>query len=77
MARTKIADAYRELADLLLSQGRILEAQRVLELLKAEEVKDFTRSEKKENTTEVAQTPQEAEVQPPTSPIPTNGHHLF
>ena len=40
----KIVDTYRELADLLLSQGRILEAQQVLELLKVQEIKDFTRS---------------------------------
>ncbi|NEQ65428.1 MAG: tetratricopeptide repeat protein [Symploca sp. SIO2D2] len=36
------ADFYRELADLLLSQGRILEAQQVLELLKVQELRDFT-----------------------------------
>jgi len=37
-------DIYRELADLLLSQGRILEAQQVLELLKAEELREYTRT---------------------------------
>lgn len=40
----KNSDVYRQLADLLLSQGRILEAQQVLELLKVQELKDFTRS---------------------------------
>lgn len=40
--RIKRADIYRELADLLLSQGRILEAQQVLELLKVQELRDFT-----------------------------------
>lgn len=38
-----VADTYRSLADLLLSQGRILEAQQVLELLKVEELRDFTK----------------------------------
>ncbi|WP_413470357.1 CHAT domain-containing protein [[Phormidium] sp. LEGE 05292] len=42
--RIKTADIYRELADLLLSQGRILEAQQVLELLKTEELREYTRS---------------------------------
>ena len=37
------SDIYRELADLLLSQGRIAEAQQVLELLKIQELNDFTR----------------------------------
>jgi CHAT domain-containing protein/Tfp pilus assembly protein PilF len=40
----KNADIYRQLADLLISQGRILEAQEVLELLKAQELKDFNLS---------------------------------
>jgi len=40
---TKNTDIYRELAELLLSQGRILEAQQVLELLKVQELRDFTR----------------------------------
>jgi CHAT domain-containing protein len=37
-----VAGTYRRLADLLLSQGRILEAQQVLELLKVEELREFT-----------------------------------
>ncbi|MEO1300333.1 MAG: CHAT domain-containing protein, partial [Cyanobacteria bacterium J06636_16] len=36
-----IADTYRTLADLLLSQNRILEAQRVLDLLKIQELDDY------------------------------------
>lgn len=36
-----IEDIYRALADLLLSQGRVLEAQQVLELLKVEELRRF------------------------------------
>jgi CHAT domain-containing protein len=35
-------DYYRELADLLISQGRLPEAQEVLDLLKLEEYSDFT-----------------------------------
>ncbi|MEM8804977.1 MAG: tetratricopeptide repeat protein, partial [Cyanobacteria bacterium P01_G01_bin.38] len=40
----KISDTYRDLSDLLLSQGRVIEAQRVLELLKVEELREYTRS---------------------------------
>ena len=36
-----IADDYRELADLLLQQNRILEAQEVLDLLKLQELQDY------------------------------------
>ena len=39
-----VAGTYRRLADLLLSQDRIYEAQQVLELLKIQEIQDFTRS---------------------------------
>jgi CHAT domain-containing protein len=39
-----IAQTYRNLADLLLKQGRILEAQQVLELLKVEEIRTYTRN---------------------------------
>ncbi len=38
-----VAHIYRSLADLLLSQDRILEAQQVLELLKVQELRNFTR----------------------------------
>ncbi|MBF2063152.1 MAG: tetratricopeptide repeat protein [Calothrix sp. C42_A2020_038] len=41
--RVKVVDIYRQYADLLLKQGRTLEAQRVLELLRYEEVKDYLR----------------------------------
>ncbi|NJN30168.1 MAG: tetratricopeptide repeat protein [Synechococcales cyanobacterium RM1_1_8] len=37
-----VADDYRALADLLLAEGRIAEAQQVLDLLKLEELRDFT-----------------------------------
>ncbi len=43
LGRTKIANVYRELADVLISQGRIAEAQQVLELLKIQELNDFTK----------------------------------
>ncbi|MEM9447746.1 MAG: CHAT domain-containing protein [Cyanobacteria bacterium P01_E01_bin.6] len=39
-----IAPTYRALADLLLQQNRILEAQQVLELLKLQEVDDYLRT---------------------------------
>lgn len=46
-----VAQTYRRLADLLLSQGRLLEAQQVLELLKVQELEDYTqeRSERQAN----------------------------
>ena len=37
-----VADSYRFLADLLLEEGRIPEAQQVLDLLKIEELREFT-----------------------------------
>ncbi len=37
-----VAVTYRQLSELLLAQGRILEAQQVLELLKLQELRDFT-----------------------------------
>ncbi|MEM9219265.1 MAG: tetratricopeptide repeat protein [Cyanobacteria bacterium P01_F01_bin.150] len=39
-----IADDYRALADLLLQQNRILEAQQILDLLKIQELDDFLHS---------------------------------
>ena len=39
-----VESTYRNLTDLLLEQGRILEAQQVLELLKVEELREFTRA---------------------------------
>ncbi|NER81837.1 MAG: tetratricopeptide repeat protein, partial [Leptolyngbya sp. SIO1D8] len=39
-----IADTYRTLAELLLEQGRIPEAQQVLDLLKLEELREFTQT---------------------------------
>ncbi|XGV97326.1 MAG: tetratricopeptide repeat protein [Leptolyngbya sp. BL-A-14] len=48
-----VAGTYRRLADLLLAQGRLAEAQRVLELLKLQELKDFTRSDPADGKSEI------------------------
>jgi CHAT domain-containing protein len=52
---------YRELAELLISQGRLPEAQQVLDLLKAEEYSEFTqrRGDSGSRTNPVALTPME------------------
>ena len=54
-------DYYRELADLLISEGRLPEAQQVLDLLKAEEYSEFTqrRGDAGSETNPVALTPTE------------------
>lgn len=58
-----VADTYRRLADLLLSQDRIYEAQQVLELLKLQEIQDFTRSRSiRGELPEVVLLPQEAKI---------------
>jgi CHAT domain-containing protein/tetratricopeptide (TPR) repeat protein len=58
-----VASTYRSLADLLLSQGRILEAQQVLELLKVQELRDFTRDTRAGGETPgIATNPTEAEI---------------
>ncbi|MGK7872653.1 MAG: CHAT domain-containing protein [Xenococcaceae cyanobacterium] len=58
-----VAGTYRSLADLLLSQDRILEAQQVLELLKLQEIQDFTRSQRARGTiAKVVLLPQEQEI---------------
>ncbi|NET55239.1 MAG: tetratricopeptide repeat protein [Symploca sp. SIO2E6] len=59
-----VADTYRRLADLLLSQGRILEAQQVLELLKVQELRNFTKDTRAggEETTGITTNPTEAEI---------------
>ncbi len=41
-----VARDYRVLADLLLLEGRILEAQQILELMKIQEIREFTRNAK-------------------------------
>jgi len=59
-----VADTYRRLADLLLSQGRILEAQQVLELLKVQELRNFTKDTRagSEETTSITTNPTEAQI---------------
>ncbi len=58
-----VADTYRSLADLLLSQGRILEAQQVLELLKVQELRNFTQDTRAGGETPgIATNPTEAEI---------------
>jgi CHAT domain-containing protein/tetratricopeptide (TPR) repeat protein len=47
-----VADTYRRLSDLLLEQDRILEAQRVLDLLKVQELDDYLRGVRGNNNTE-------------------------
>jgi CHAT domain-containing protein len=47
-----IEDNYRTLADLLLQQNRILEAQRVLDLLRVQELDDYLRGVQRNATTE-------------------------
>ena len=39
-----VADTYRRLADLLLKQDRVLEAQKVLDLIKVQELEDYLRN---------------------------------
>ncbi|BAY64864.1 hypothetical protein NIES22_49640 [Calothrix brevissima NIES-22] len=60
--RTSIADIYREYANLLLSQGRSLEASQVLELLKVQELSEFTNRQPSATTKPIAQTPTEAKI---------------
>ncbi len=58
-----VATTYRSLADLLLAQGRILEAQQVLELLKVEEIRLFTREAKtSQNPSQIAFSPAEVSI---------------
>ena len=47
-----VVSTYRTLADLLLNQGRVLEAQQVLELLKIQELRDYTRDTRSSDKTE-------------------------
>ncbi len=60
--RTSNADIYREYANLLLSQGRTLEANQVLELLKVQELSEFTNNTRGAERKPIAQTPIEAKI---------------
>ncbi|MBD2164907.1 tetratricopeptide repeat protein [Calothrix membranacea FACHB-236] len=59
-----IAQDYRHLADILLQQNRVLEAQRVLDLLKVQEIEDYLRNVRgSDNTaTGIAERPQEQQI---------------
>ena len=59
-----VADTYRRLSDLLLEQDRILEAQRVLDLLKVQELDDYLRGVRGNNNTEtgIANLPPEQKI---------------
>jgi CHAT domain-containing protein len=69
------ADTYRELADLLLSQGRILEAQDVLELLKVQEIRDFTNTRGK--TPEIALSPTEEQIKQENGTLIAFGQRVY
>ena len=74
---TTIAGTYRSLADLLLSQGRILEAQEVLELLKLQELEDYTRDARSNAPPqEIALARPEATVVPPHRNLISQGLQL-
>jgi CHAT domain-containing protein len=60
-----VANTYRSLADLLLAQGRVLEAQQVLELLKIQELRDFSRDTRAGGETQGSPlTPRETPIPP-------------
>ncbi|AFZ59825.1 CHAT domain-containing protein [Anabaena cylindrica FACHB-243] len=59
-----IAEDYRHLADLLLRENRILEAQRVLDLLKVQELADYLSNVRSSNNTVqgITKRPQEQQI---------------
>ena len=57
-----VSGTHRSLADLLLAQGRILEAQQVLELLKIQEIREFTREARTATSAGIATTASEAKI---------------
>ncbi len=72
-----VSDTYRRLADLLLAQGRLAEAQRVLELLKIQELRDFTRSNPSEEQQEVALLELEKQILQQYGSLLTFGQKLY
>lgn len=60
--RSTVADIYREYASLLFSQGRTLEANQVLELIKVQELSEFRNSPKTIIPKPTVQTPVEAKL---------------
>ncbi len=72
-----VADTYRQLADILLTQGRILEAQRVIELLKIEELREFTSQTRAAWTSNgIVLTPVEQRIQAAHGSLIAVGHAL-
>ena len=65
-----VEKTYRNLADLLLKQDRILEAQQILDLLKVQELSDYFRS------AEVGDSAKKADYQPPEQNIIALGNEL-
>jgi CHAT domain-containing protein len=55
-------DYYRDLADLLIAQGRLPEAQQVLDLLKEQEYSDYVRGEAANTLSPLTLTPAEKEA---------------
>ncbi|HEY9725910.1 MAG TPA: CHAT domain-containing protein, partial [Chroococcales cyanobacterium] len=60
-----VTNTYKDLADLLLKQNRVLEAQQVLDLLKVQELEDYLKTVRGNNQTAqgVPLLPQERQVQ--------------
>ena len=59
---TKTADIYRELAELLISQGRQAEARQVLDLLKIQEIRDYAEGKTDTTKPQVPLTDKEQEI---------------
>ncbi|NEQ70723.1 MAG: CHAT domain-containing protein, partial [Symploca sp. SIO2D2] len=76
LERSQKADIYRELADLLLSQDRILEAQQVLELLKVQELQEFTRSQG-EQPEDIPLNPTEGTIQTKSNSLIAFGQEIY
>ena len=56
-------DNYRDLADLMIAQGRLPEAQQVLDLLKEQEYSDYTRGETADTLNPLSLTPAEKQAE--------------
>lgn len=73
-----VADTYRALADLLLKQNRVLEAQQVLDLLKVQELDEYLHNVRGNNQTSqgVDSLPQEQKIQTNYAAIQTKAIEL-
>ena len=56
-------DYYHDLADLLIAQGRLPEAQQVMDLLKEQEYQDYVRGERDDTLSALTLTPAEAQAE--------------